>query len=287
MIKYRFNPDEDVQLLDYLYKHVPEAKNKVKGYLSREQILVQDDVVTQFNHLVNKGETIKVLTKKQDTKAVRHMEILYEDDAIIVINKQAGLLTIATQKNEVKPTAHRLLSEYLQKQQPHTRIYIVHRLDRDTSGVLVFAKTEQVKKILQEEWKTRVLERTYQALVEGRVKKDNDTIESYLKETKTHQMYVTQSSKEATYAKLTYRVTKRFKQETLLDVSLDTGRKNQIRVQLASIGHPIVGDKKYRAHTNTIKRLGLHAKTLVFNHPLTNETLTFTSALPTSFLKRP
>ena len=208
--------------------------------------------------------------------------VVYEDDAVIVIEKPAGLLTIASETEKVK-TAYYQLNEFLKQRSTGTRerIFIVHRLDRDTSGLMVFAKSEAVKMTLQGSWKTA--EKRYYAIVEGTPVKKEGEIESNLSETKSLKVYSSRKQDQAKRAKTKYRVLKRSREYALLDILLETGRKNQIRVHLADIGHPVAGDKKYGARTDPLKRLGLHACLLSFNHPVTGERKRFESTLPDRF----
>lgn len=209
------------------------------------------------------------------------LKILYEDKTLIVISKPSGLLTIGTNK-ESNNTLYRKVSEYVKKQHKSNKIFIVHRLDKDTSGIIVFAKTEPVKRILQRNWdKTK---RKYIALVEGKVTK-GDTIKNYLAETKTLRTYITNDKKIGKLAITKYQPIKSNKEYTLLDIEILTGRKNQIRVHMESINHPIVGDKKYNSKKNPIRRMCLHATYLEFIHPITNKRLIIEDKYPNLFDK--
>lgn len=274
----------ETMLMDFLLQQFDYSRSKIKGFLQRGQVYVDNQPISQFNHPLTKGQVVSISKEQIKETQLKGLTILHEDDDCLVVNKASGLLTIQTNKQVKELTAHRQLSEYLQKKDPRARIFIVHRLDRDTSGVLVFAKNERSKLVLQSNWKERVKERRYVALVEGVVKKDQAHLEDYLGESKTHRMFTTNNKTEGIYASLHYQVKHRGKKTSLLHVHLDTGRKNQIRVQLSAAGHPIVGDKKYGAKTNPIKRLGLHAETITFKHPTTQETLSFHAPVPKSFL---
>lgn len=209
------------------------------------------------------------------------LKILYEDKSIIIISKPSNLLTIGTNK-EHNNTLYRKVSEYVKKQHKSNKIFIVHRLDKDTSGIIAFAKTEQVKRVLQRNWdKTK---RKYVALVEGKVAK-GDTIKNYLAETKTLKTYITNDKKIGKLAITKYKPIKGNKEYTLLDIEILTGRKNQIRVHMESINHPIVGDKKYNSKKNPIRRMCLHATYLEFIHPLTNKRLIIEDEYPNIFDK--
>lgn len=184
----------------------------------------------------------------------KKMDILYEDKEMLVINKPAGLLTIATEKESMHTLYHQA-REYVKKQNPKNKIFIVHRLDKDTSGIVLFVKNEKLKKELQNNWNEIAFKREYIAVVEGNVKKKKDTLTSYLVESKTHQVY---SSNKGNLAITHYETLASSKAYSLLKITIDTGRKNQIRVQLSGLGHPIIGDKKYGCTKNPMGRMGLH-----------------------------
>ena len=274
----------DTTLMDFLLEAFDYSRSKIKGFLQRGQVYVNGQPISQFNHPLTAGQVVAISKERIKIAKLKGLTILYEDDDCLVVNKASGLLTIQTNKQLKELTAHRQLSEYLQQKDQRARIFIVHRLDRDTSGVLVFAKNERAKQILQSNWKERVKERRYVALVEGVVKQDEARLENYLGESKTHRMFTTKNKTEGIYAVLHYQVKQRGKNMSVLHVQLETGRKNQIRVQLSAAGHPIVGDKKYGAKTNPIKRLGLHAETITFQHPTTEEVLSFSAPVPKAFM---
>ena len=273
------------QLLAFLFEKMPtKSRNTVKGILSRGQVTINGKVSTQFNDALQPGDRIKVHSRVGD-EAVKlsGLRILFEDDDLLVVEKDAGLLTIAT-KNEKQGTVYRQLTDYVKTVHPNNRIFIVHRLDRDTSGIMLFAKTKEVQQILQNNWHELVPERAYIALVEGAVKKDG-TITSWLKENSAFIVYSSPKPNDGQKAVTHYKVLKKNRHHSLLEVHLETGRKNQIRVHMQDLRHPIVGDKKYGAQTRPIGRLGLHAFKISFQHPITNESLTFESKIPASFLK--
>lgn len=189
----------------------------------------------------------------------KKMDILYEDKELLVVNKPTGLLTIATEKEKFHTLYHEA-REYVKKQNPKNKIFIVHRLDKDTSGIVVFAKQEKLKKELQENWNETAYLREYLAIVEGRIEKKKDILKSYLKEDKNHQVHSTKSG--GNLAITHYETLASTKAYSLLKIKIETGRKNQIRVQLSELGHPIVGDKKYGSKKNPMGRMGLHASKL-------------------------
>ena len=214
----------------------------------------------------------------------RGLEILYEDRDIIVVDKAPGLLTIATDKRETQ-TAYCRLMDYVRKGNPkcRNRIFIVHRLDRDASGILVFAKTGEAKEYLQDHWDEA--EKKYLAVVHGKLAHPLGTISTYLAENQAHVMYSTTDSRKGKLSHTAYRVLKEAKEFSLLEVNLLTGRKNQIRVHLAETGHPVVGDKKYGEKDKGHKRLALHAHSLSFTHPYSGKPLTFETRIPGYFNK--
>ena len=281
----QFTVKESTTLLPFLLEVMPNrGRNSVKSILRRGQVSVDDHMETKYDYELNEGQTISILKNKAAVKegALIGLSILYEDADIIVVNKEAGLLTIATQK-EKKRTAHHQLMLYVRKENPRNRVFIVHRLDQDTSGVMLFAKNEQAKRKLQSNWGASVKERAYLALVEGKFEKNEGIFTSWLKETKTHRMYSSFTKEDGQFAKTHYQLIQANNDFSLLEVQLETGRKNQIRVHMQDLGHPVVGDKKYGAKTNPIRRLGLHAHTLSFIHPTTGELQTFKSPAPKVF----
>ncbi len=202
----------------------------------------------------------------------------------MVIEKEAGILSIATDK-ELEKTAYSILSRHVKQSNPKNKIFVIHRLDRETSGVMLFAKSREVQEILQTEWKQTIVERTYYAVVEGIPEKKNGTIASWLNENKAFKVFSGQNPEKGHKAITHYKVLKQEKDYSLLEVNLETGRKNQIRVHMQDIGHSIAGDKKYGAKTNPFKRLGLHAGVLSFKHPKTGKVVHFESPVPQKFLK--
>jgi 23S rRNA pseudouridine1911/1915/1917 synthase len=213
-----------------------------------------------------------------------NIRILFEDRDIIAVDKPAGLLSIATAKDE-EQTLYRLINRYLKQKRKQERIFIVHRLDRDTSGVVLFAKSFKVKEKLQDSWKTAVFDKLYLAVVEGSVNDNKKEIRSFLAENKAFRVYSTQDRTEGKEAITRFECVSRNRDYSLLKIRLDTGRKNQIRVQLADYGHPVAGDKKYGAKTNPLHRLCLHATELSFAHPVTGEKISLASPPPQGFMR--
>lgn len=210
------------------------------------------------------------------------LSILYEDHDILVADKSSGLLTVSNDKVKDK-TAFFLLNDYVRKgnQKSQKRVFIVHRLDRDTSGIIVFAKSEEHKHFLQDEWQN--FKKKYYAVVQGSPEKKQGEISSYLAENSAYRMYSVKDPAKGKFAKTGYKVLRESEKYSLLEVDLYTGRKNQIRVHLADLGHPVVGDKKYGEKEKGIKRLALHAASLTITHPFSKESMTFETKLPGYF----
>lgn len=211
------------------------------------------------------------------------MKLVYEDDDILVVNKGYGLLSMGTASATRDVTAYSILRDYVKHVNPLNKVFIIHRLDRDTSGLMMFAKTMQAKEAMQHNWNNMVLERKYVAVVEGVMEEDSGVIRSYLDETSKFEVYSTHEPGKGQLAITRYKVIGRGNGYTLVEFSLDTGRKNQIRVHASDLGHPIVGDRKYGAAASPINRLALHARTLRFAHPITRRDSLFELPVPTRF----
>jgi len=209
----------------------------------------------------------------------KKMDLIYEDKEILVVNKPSKLLTIATEK-EKNRTLYHMASEYVKKQHPKNKIFIVHRLDKDTSGIVIFAKKELVKKKMQDNWQKNAPLREYLAIIEGTLEKKKGTIINYLKENKTLEVFDTKNPHIGKKAVTKYEVLEENKNKSLIKINIETGRKNQIRVALSSINHPILGDNKYHATKNPYDRLALHASKLVMIHPIKKQELTLLSEIP-------
>ena len=270
-------------LLAYLFETWPEAKKKtVREWLKYGSVAVNGKVITQFDHTLKPGDMVLIRGKglaAPETKLAGGIRIRHEDEEIIVIDKPAGLLSIASASEEDK-TAYAQLTNHVRQgnSRGRERVWIVHRLDRETSGLMIFAKNEAAKVTLQKGWDAVV--KKYFAVVEGAPPTDAGTMESWLDESNPLKVYAGASGPEAREAITHYRVTKKGKATTLVELTLQTGRRNQIRVQLAEAGCPIVGDKKYGAETNPIKRVALHSTVLRIIHPTTGKEMSFHSPLP-------
>lgn len=281
-----YTPESESRLLEFLFAAMPERKRtNVKELLRHNQVKVNDEVVTQFDTPLTPADTVYVnLTREFPRFYNRRLKIVYEDDDVIVVNKGYGLLSMGNDKVK-EGTAYSILKEYVKWVDPRQKIFIVHRLDRDTSGLMMFAKSVEAKETMQHNWNNMVLNRTYVAVVEGNVEQDEGVIRTYLAENSKYEVYVTDNPEEGQLAVTRYKVLKRKNGYTLMELELDTGRKNQIRVHMKHIGHPIAGDRRYGAKSSPIHRLALHARTLRFVHPMTRRQMDFSTPIPASFQK--
>ena len=275
--------EEETTLLPFLLLRVRDkSRNTVKGLLSRRQVLVDGEVVTRFDAPLAPGQRVELLPKDSAGAAELPFPILYEDTGLIAVDKPAGLLSMGNER-ERRRTAYRAVSDYVKAREPGRRIFIVHRLDRDTSGVLVFAKDEKLKRALQDNWENVVKKRGYLAAVEGTLPQREGMIRSYLHETATHLVYSGPRGRQAKEAVTRYRMVAENRGYTLAAVEIDTGRKNQIRVHMKDLGCPIAGDRQYGAQTDPMGRLALHADVLVLTDPRTRRALTLRAPLPITF----
>lgn len=279
------------ELLSFLLSKLNTSRNNVKSLLSNRQILVNGSLITQYNFMLAKDDEIKIckkplssmpLKRKQSPLVNQNLEIIYEDDDFIAINKPCGLLSVESDKD--RRCAYNYVLDYLQSKSKALRPYILHRIDKETSGVLVFAKNIKVHSKLKLNWNDYVLLRQYYAVVEGKMEKKEDTIVSYMFENKNNMVY---SSKDhnGQRACTHYEVVCQNDEYSLLKVDISTGRKNQIRVHMQDLKHPIVGDDKYGCNKNPFKRLGLHASKLEFMHPFTKRIISIDAKVPNIFYK--
>ena len=279
-----FKVKEQNELMKFLIENLPNKnRNNIKSLLKNKQVLVDGAAIAQFNHPLNPGQEVMITESRFSDKDMKGIKVVYEDEYLIAVEKASGILSIATDKEREK-TAYNIVKNYVKSRNPLEKLFIVHRLDRETSGVMIFAKTEEMQQILQTNWQKMVLERTYVAVVEGKVEKNSDTIISYLKENSAFVTFSSDKEIEGSKKAVThYTVLKRSKGFSLVEANIETGRKNQIRVHMQSLGHSVVGDKKYGATTNPLGRLGLHAKSIIFKHPKTGKILSFQTGIPAKF----
>lgn len=276
-------------LLEFVSEKINDSsRTDAKSWLKHGQIMLNGEVTTSFDALVKNGDEIKVNLSRAFVK-LRHprLKLLYEDDDIIVVEKGYGLLSVGIPNPSKKKidSAYDILREYLKRKDPRNKLFVVHRLDRDTTGVMMFAKTQEAQETLRHNWNNFVLERLYVALLEGFVKDETGIIKSRLTENSQYKVYSTEDEREGKLAVTRYKVIGRGHGLSLVEFTLDTGRKNQIRVHASEIGHPISGDRKYGAKQSRLGRLCLHAKTLRFAHPITKKDMYFESPVPPGFNK--
>ncbi len=264
---------ENEILIEFLKKMFSNlSKNSVKSLLHNEKVFVNGNMTTKYNYELNAGDIVEIREK-----VAKNIDIIYEDKDIIVINKPSGLLTVATEKEKNK-TAYHLVMEYLKKKNKNNRIFIIHRLDKDTSGIIMFAKNERAKHLYQDNWNDIVKKRCYYAVIDGKMENKEGTIKSYLKE--NGNMVYSVKDRSGKLAITEYKVLKERKNISLLDINLKTGRKNQIRVHMKENKTPILGDLKYGEKSKLINRLALHAYKLELINPVTKKLLIFEASMP-------
>jgi 23S rRNA pseudouridine1911/1915/1917 synthase len=275
--------DQPAELLPYLFAHWPLTKKKqVRIWLKHGAVMVNGQIVSQFNHALRPGDVVAIRADRYappQTELACGIKVHYEDATLIVIDKPANLLSIASEAEQEK-TAYFQLTNYLRDGNPNARerVWIVHRLDRETSGLMVFAKTAEAKAALQTNWDK--FEKRYLAIAEGNLPKDGGVFDSYFDETNPFKVFSVPRTDTTRHAVTHYRVLKRGKGRTLVELTLETGRRHQIRVHLKDAGCPVIGDEKYGAKSNTTRRLGLHSHALRFTHPVTGKELYFESRIP-------
>ncbi|MBR4617751.1 MAG: RluA family pseudouridine synthase [Bacilli bacterium] len=265
-------------LLEYLENNLDMSRKNLKNYLKNGSIYVDGVRTTKFDYPLNKNSIIQINTNSKNSKQLP-FDILYEDENIIVVDKPSGILSIATNK-EKELTVYHLLREYLKSKNKNAKVFVIHRLDKDTSGVLMFAKNEYSKNLFQKDWDKLVSERSYIAIVHGIMIEKEKTLVNYLKETTTNLVYISRNN-DGKKAITSYKVLKEKNDLSKLRIYIQTGRKNQIRVQLSHIEHPILGDKKYGADSE--KRLFLHADRLTVYNPILKTKMSFVSKVPYIF----
>ena len=274
---------QECELLEFLLlTFKDQSRNSVKSLLSNHQVAVDGAPISQFNFKLYPGDIVIISKHGIRRKTRKDLPIIYENDEIIVINKPSGLLSIASDK-EKGATAYRMLTDYVQQKDKHNRIFVVHRLDEDTSGVLMVAKNVKIQQALQDKWNELVTKRGYYAIVEGHLENKSGTIRTYLKKNSQNLMYSSKKEGDGQLSITHYKVLQEIDGYSLLDVHIDSGRKNQIRVHLGEMGHHVIGDDKYGNPSNPIKRLGLHAYELELRHPFTGKLMKFTAPVPKEF----
>ena len=273
------------------------TRTSVKQLLSQRRVTVNAAIQTRHDTPLKAGDVVQVLQGRGNIE-LRHpkLRIIYEDDALIIVEKKNGLLTVPYNPKSSEMTAFSILKEYVKKESRRNTVHVVHRLDRETSGVLVFAKSPELQEYMRTYWRQLVSKRTYVALVEGLFEQKEGTITTWLTEDpRTGMVYSSPKDDGGQIAVTHYKVLKELEPEidspdvamSLIELNLETGRTNQIRVHMQSVGHPVIGDRKY-GHGNEyspVDRLCLHAKVLEFIHPMTEKKVRFEAAMPKEFMK--
>lgn len=273
---------ENAPLLEWLLANVKGSKNKIKDTLQGRGVKVNGKVVTQYDTPLTPGMKVSISkTKRNDQLKSRYMKIVYEDRFLVVIEKNVGILSMAAGHSSLNVKS--LLDKYFVKTRQKCRAHVVHRLDRDTSGLMIYAKDMETEQILEHEWHDIVYDRRYVAVVSGEMENDEGTIANWLKDNKAYFTYSSPVDNGGKYAITHYHTLDRTVDHSLVEFRLETGRKNQIRVHTADMGHPVCGDVKYGNGDDPLHRLCLHAYVLCFYHPITHEPMEFTSPIPSSF----
>ena len=279
---------EGSTLMDFLLSKMGGmSRTSVKNLLARRVVRVNRSVETRPDTLLNSGDEV-VIVPEQGARQLTHpkLRIVYEDDYLIVVEKREGLLTVSAHPGSAETTAFSILKDYVRRSDKRNGIFVVHRLDRETSGLLVFAKTRELQEYMRTYWRELVTKRTYVAVVEGEMPKEEDTITTWLSEDpKSTMVYSSPVDDGGKVAITHYKQLKSNGDYSLLELHLETGRTNQIRVHMASVGHPVVSDRKYGSgKVPPIDRLGLHARILEFIHPATEQVVHFETPVPREFL---
>lgn len=273
---------ENAPLLEYLINNVSESRSKLKATLQGRGIAVNGRMVTQFDYQLKAGDKIIISRhKKQNQFKSRYVKIVYEDRWLVVVEKNIGILSMAAGHSSLNVKS--VLDDYFLKSRQKCRAHVVHRLDRDTSGLMVYAKDIETEQILEHNWHQIVYDRRYVAVVSGEMEQDNGTIANWLKDNKAYITYSSPTDNGGKYAVTHFQMLNRTTEHSLVEYKLETGRKNQIRVHSADMGHPVCGDVKYGNGDDPLHRLCLHAYMLCFTHPVTGEPMEFSTPIPTAF----
>lgn len=274
---------ENTQLLDFLIeKNVRKSRNATKSLLVHKQIRVNNKVVSQHNHELMTGDVVSIHKhdSKLDQKRLKGLTIVYEDKYLVVVDKESGLLSVSTGREILKETAYNIINEYIRSKNAKEKAHVLFRLDRETSGLMVFSKSPEIQETLQHEWILNPPKRSYLGVIEGELVPAKGSIVSWLTENKNFVVFASKTDNGGLKAVTEYETLKANSRYTLLKITPTTSRKSQIRVQLQFVGHPIVGDKKYGSKISPLRRIALHADELEFIHPRTKEKLYLSSPLP-------
>lgn len=280
---WHFGVDEEQGLLDFLLANAKESRTKVKATLKGRGVKVDGKTITQFDFRLMPGMKVSVSKTKRNQNVLknRFVKIVYEDRWLVVVEKAPGILSMAAGHSSLNVKA--VLDDYFHKSRQNCRAHVVHRLDRDTSGLMVYAKDMETEQILEHNWHDIVYDRRYVAVVSGEIVEEGGTVASWLKDNKAFVTYSSRVDNGGKYAVTHFRVLDRTTDHSLVEFKLETGRKNQIRVHSADIGHPVCGDVKYGNGDDPLHRLCLHAYVLCFFHPVTRERMEFEMPVPSAF----
>ena len=274
---------DDDTLLNFLLNNVKESRSKIKATLQGKGIKVDGKTVTQFDYPLQKGTRVDVSKSKRNNDKLksRYVKIVYEDQYLVVIEKNIGILSMAAGHKSLNVKA--VLDDYFKKTRQRCTAHVVHRLDRDTSGLMIYAKDMETEQILEHNWHDIVFDRRYVAVLSGEMEEDEGTIENWLKDNKAYVTYSSPVDNGGKYAITHFRTLDRTTDHSLVEFKLETGRKNQIRVHSADMGHPVCGDVKYGNGDDPVHRLCLHAYMLCFYHPITRQPMEFQTMIPATF----
>ena len=270
-------------LLEWLLENVPQSRSKIKATLQGRGVKVNGKTVSQFDMMLEPGMKVAVSKTKRNQMGFknRYVKIVYEDRWLIVVEKMPGILSMAAGHSSLNVKT--VLDDYFRQSRQKCRAHVVHRLDRDTSGLMVYAKDMETEQILEHHWHELVYDRRYVAVVSGEMEEDEGTIANWLKDNKAYVTYSSPVDNGGKYAVTHFHTLARTTDHSLVEFKLETGRKNQIRVHTADMGHPVCGDTKYGNGDDPLHRLCLHAWLLCFEHPITHEQMEFETPVPTDF----
>lgn len=273
---------EEAPLLDWLIAHIGESRSKTKAVLHGRGIKVNGKIVTQFDHRLNPGDKISVSqTKRNETLRSRYVKLVYEDRYLVVVEKNVGILSMAA--GHASLNVKTVLDEYFLRTKQHCQAHVVHRLDRETSGLMIYAKDKKTELALEADWHHTVFDRRYVAVLSGEMEDNEGTIANWLKDNKAYITFSSPTDNGGKYAVSHFYTLDRTPYHSLVEFKLETGRKNQIRVHAADMGHPVCGDPKYGNGDDPIQRLCLHAYVLCFYHPVTHQPMEFQTQIPQVF----
>ena len=275
--------DREAPLLDWMLSALPGSKTKIKATLQGHGIKVNGKQVTQFDFPLKPGMKVSVSkSKKNDTFKSRYVNIVYEDRWLVVVEKKTGILSMAAGHSSLNVKS--VLDDYFKRTRQKCTAHVVHRLDRDTSGLMIYAKDMQTEQLLERDWHGTVYDRRYVAVVSGEMEEDEGTIANWLKDNKAYVTYSSPVDNGGKYAVTHFHTLRRTTEHSLVEFRLETGRKNQIRVHTSDMGHPVCGDIKYGNGDDPLHRLCLHAYVLCFHHPVTGKPMEFEAPIPAQFM---